>query len=264
MVSKRELARTARAFAVTPVTAFRALPGEYRQRRGSPQYDDGDLDREWLKHLHGLISAPWPCPESELLGELMASINSGLADHGLASGRHTYGWYSDADISLCSAVWCAATHGRPEVVVETGVAHGVTSRVILEVLRHNGRGHLSSIDLPHPLDDRLHDQTGVAVTDECRERWSYLAGSSRDRLPSLIAEVGHVDLFVHDSLHTAKNVLFEMELAASAMRPGGIMLVDDIKSHNGFATFAGRHPDYRTIVCESADKVGVFGIAVRD
>jgi predicted O-methyltransferase YrrM len=263
VVSKRELARTVRAFAVTPVTAGRALPGEYRQRRGRPQYDDGDLDRAWLEHLHGLLGVPWPCPESELLDELMASISARLAARGLASGRHTYGWYSDAEISLCSAVWCAATHGRPEVVVETGVAHGVTSRVILEVLRQSGRGHLSSIDLPHPLDDRLHAQTGAAVTDECRERWSYLEGSSRDRLPGLIAEVGRIDLFVHDSLHTAKNVLFEMELAASAMRPGGIMLVDDIKSHNGFATFARRHPDYRTIVCESEDKIGVFGIAVR-
>jgi predicted O-methyltransferase YrrM len=263
VVSKGELARTVRAFAVTPVTAWRALPGEYRQRRGSPQYDDGDLDRAWLQHLHGLLGAPWPCPESELLNELMTDISARLAAQGLASGRHTYGWYSDAEISLCSAVWCAVTHGRPEIVVETGVAHGVTSRVILEVLRRSGRGHLSSIDLPHPLDDRLHAQTGAAVTDECRERWSYLEGSSRDRLPQLIAEVGRVDLFVHDSLHTAKNVLFEMELAASAMRPGGIMLVDDIKSHNGFMTFARRHPDYRTIVCESADQIGVFGIAVR-
>jgi predicted O-methyltransferase YrrM len=263
VVSKRELARAVRAFAVTPVTACRALPGEYRQRRGSLQYDDGDLDRAWPEHFHGLLGAPWPCPESELLGELMTDIGTQLAAHGLASGRHTYGWYSDAEISLCSAVWCAATHARPEVVVETGVAHGVTSRVILEALRQGGRGHLSSIDLPHPLDDRLHAQTGAAVTDECRERWSYLEGSSRDRLPPLVAEVGRVDLFVHDSLHTAKNVLFEMELAASVMQPGGIMLVDDIKSHNGFATFARRHPDYRTIVCESEDKIGVFGIAVR-
>jgi hypothetical protein len=40
--------------------------------------------------------------------------------------------------------------------------------------------------------------------------------------------------------------------------------VDDIKSHTGFATFARRHSDYQTLVCESLDAIGIFGIAVRD
>ena len=183
--------------------------------------------------------------------------------HGLGTGRGTYGWYSDADITLARAVWCAARHVNPEVVIETGVAHGVTSRIILEALNENDCGRLWSIDLPHPLDHQLHAQTGVAVTDDCRPRWTYLEGASKQRLPPLVPEVGHVDMFVHDSLHTAKNTLFEMEQAASAMRHGGIMLVDDIKSHLGFATFARRHPEYQTIVCETEDKIGMFGIAVK-
>jgi hypothetical protein len=54
-----------------------------------------------------------------------------------------------------------------------------------------------------------------------------------------------------------------MEQAASAMSPGGVMLVDDIKSHNGFATFAERHSGYQTIVCPSEDRIGTFGIAVK-
>jgi hypothetical protein len=257
------MTKVLRAFAANPVTTVRAMPGELRQRHGSVKYADGDLDRAWLEHLHGLLGAQGPCPARPPLGELMADIDTRLAAHGLASGRHTYGWYSDAEISLCSAVWCAALHTRPEVVIETGVAHGVTSRVILEALRRDGRGQLWSIDLPHPLDEHLHAQTGAAVTDECRDRWSYLEGSSRDRLPPLVAEVGHVDMFVHDSLHTARNTLFEMEQAAAGMRPGGVMLVDDIKSHTGFATFARRHPEYQTIVGESEDRIGVFGIAVK-
>jgi hypothetical protein len=64
------------------------------------------------------------------------------------------------------------------------------------------------------------------------------------------------------SLHTAANTLFEMEQAASAMPPGGVMLVDDIDSHMGFAAFAERHPGYRAIICPSADRNGIFGIAV--
>jgi hypothetical protein len=72
-----------------------------------------------------------------------------------------------------------------------------------------------------------------------------------------------VEMFIHDSLHTEENTLFEMEQAASAMPVGGIMLVDDIDSHMGFATFAERHAGYRTLVCPSADRTGTFGIAVK-
>lgn len=46
------------------------------------------------------------------------------------------------------------------------------------------------------------------------------------------------------------------------MSPGGVMLVDDIGAHNGFATFARRHPGYETIICPSDDRIGIFGIAV--
>jgi hypothetical protein len=260
---QQQITAAMRAFAARPVTVTRALPGELRQRHGSVKYADGELDRAWLEHLHGLLGAPWPCPAQSRLRELLADIDTRLTEHGLGTGRRTYGWYSDAEISLCSAVWCVAVHTRPEVVIETGVAHGVTSRVILEALRQADRGHLWSIDLPHPLEQDLHAQTGVAVTDECRPRWTYLEGSSRDRLPPLVKEVGHLELFVHDSLHTARNTRFEMEQAAVSMAPGGVMLVDDIKSHTGFATFARRHPEYQTLVCESEDKIGVFGIAIK-
>ena len=130
-----------------------------------------------------------------------------------------------------------------EVVIETGVAHGVTSRIVREALEQNNLGHLWSIDLPFPFDRQLHAETAVAVTDACRPRWSYVEGSSRQRLPPLIAEVGHVEMFIHDSLHTARNTLFEIEQAAAAMPVGGIILVDDIGSHEGFAVFVGDTPD---------------------
>ncbi len=258
----QKLARLLRTFAADPVAVSRALPGEFWQRHGSVKYSPAQLDEGWFEHLHGIFGAAWPCPEAERLDGLMAEIAALLSGRGLGSGRGTYGWYSDAEIFLCRAVWCTVMHTRPQVVIETGVAHGVTSRVVLEALRLNDQGHLWSIDLPHPLDHRLHADTGAAVTDECRARWSYLEGSSRQRLPALVAEVDQVDLFIHDSLHTARNTLFEMEQVAAKLSPGGVMLVDDIKSHTGFATFARRHPGYRTVVCESLDEIGMFGIAV--
>lgn len=247
---------------VHPPTA-RALAGEIRQRHGSVKYAPSDLDEHWYEHLHALLGAPWPCPEQVEINQLLGIISTRLVDLGFGAGRRTYGWYSDADLALCSAIWCSVRHTNPRAVIETGVAHGVSSRVVLEALMLNDTdGHLWSIDLPHPLDQGLHSQTAAAVPDSCRPWWSYVQGTSRRRLPGLVAQVKEVDLFIHDSLHTARNTLFEMEKSAAAMAPHGIMLIDDIKSHTGFATFAKRHSDYETLVCPTPDRIGVFGIAV--
>src|SRR5258708_5673001 len=259
-----KIARLARAFAADPVTVARAFPGEWRQKHAQhPPYADSDWDESWYEHLHGLLGAPWPCPETEQLHSLLADVSELLTAKGLGTGRHTYGWDSDAESALSRAIWCAVRHARPEVVIETGVAHGVSSRIVLEAFARNDLGHLWSIDLPHPLDRSLHAQTGAAVTDSCRPRWSYLEGPSRRLLPPLVKDVGHVELFIHDSLHTAENTLFEMEQAASAMSAGGVMLVDDIRGHHGFRTFSERNPDYRTLLCQTPDGLGGFGVAIK-
>lgn len=260
----RELAPVLRAFPARPVQVIRALPDEWRQRMGKASVTAADFDGDWNEHLHGLLGAPWPCPEVQDLRELLTDIGALLTEKGLGTGLHTYGWYSDADIDLSTAIWCAVRHTRPDTVLETGVAHGVSSRVVLEALNRNDRGHLWSIDLPNPVNRRVHGQEGIAVTDSCRPRWTYVEGESRRRMPPLVAGVGKVEVFIHDSLHTFKNTLFEMEQAASVMPPGGVMLIDDIRSHDGFTTFARRHPDFRTILVSTLDDIGAVGIAVRD
>jgi hypothetical protein len=258
--------RLLRTFAVDPVVVSQALPGEIRQWyqwHGGRKDPGFRVDEAWDEHLHSLLGAPWPCPQGSRLDALMADIGTLLKARGWGFGCDSYAWYADGDSSLCRAAWCVTLHTRPEVVIETGVAHGVTSRVILEALQQNSLGHLWSIDLPFPFDHRLHTETGAVVTDACRPRWSYLEGSSRQRLPALVAELGHVEMFVHDSLHTAENTLFEMEQAASAMSVGGVVLVDDIDSHEGFETFARRHPGFQTIIGPSVDRTGMFGIAIK-
>jgi hypothetical protein len=250
-----------KAFGVDPVGVLRALPGHVRmQLRRERTFV---AEQSWDQALHCLLGAPWPCPEGERVAALLADIVARLAERGLALGRYTYGGYSDSDESLARAVWCAVRHAMPDVVVETGVARGVTSRIVLEALNENNRGRLWSIDLPHPFDHSLHGQTDAALTGACRPRWTYVEGSSRQRLPDVVREVGQIGVFIHDSLHTAKNTRFEMDRVAAVLRPGGIMLVDDISTHDGFTSFACHHPGYQTVICPSADRVGLFGIAVK-
>ncbi|MFE0460301.1 class I SAM-dependent methyltransferase [Kitasatospora sp. NPDC058965] len=250
--------RFGRALATDPVETLRYVPEEISRRREHPV--TYDVDTAWEEHLHGLIGAPWPCPEVPNAAELWETVARELQQCGLAFGRHTYGGYSDADESLARAVRCVVLHRRPEVVVETGVARGVISRYILEALEQNGRGHLWSIDLPHPFRPDLHPETGTAVPARNRRAWSYVEGSSRRRLPRLGRQLGRVDVFVHDSLHTMRNTRFEMDRIGRILAPNGVMFIDDISTHQGFALWTRAATDITTLVCPSADGEGLFGV----
>jgi hypothetical protein len=253
--------RFLRAVLANPVEAALFIPERISVRHDYPARYEPDSD--WEARHHSWLGAPWPCPERTKLDLLWREVASELRAQGLQFGRQTYGEYSDAEISLARAAWCTVLHQRPSVVVETGVARGLTSRIVLEAFKRNDRGHLWSIDLPHLFEKNLHAQTGAAVPDSLRARWSYIEGSSRRRLPSLLRSLVQVDLFIHDSLHSARNTRFEMEQTLSALIPGGIMIIDDISTHQAFANFAQDFPSLETIVCPHSDRAGSFFGLVR-
>jgi hypothetical protein len=156
-------------------------------------------------------------------------------------------------------------------IVETGVAHGVTSRIMLEALEQNGAGHLWSIDLP-PLEREWRQQVGMAVSRRLVPRWSYIEGTSRLHLPALLAHIRRLDLFVHDSLHTERNTRFELEQAWPALNAGGALVVDDIDANNGFHVFTQRPGLGTTLIAEAepvrpdtrrSNQKGWFGIILR-
>ena len=171
------------------------------------------------ERLHTMLGAPWPCPDDGF-EDVWAAAQEDLRARGLQVGRGAFGGWDDGDRRLVRLAWCAARHLRPERVVETGVARGLTTRVLLEALERNGRGRLWSIDLPPLLESDLAEETGAAVPEHLSERWTLLRGSSRRSLPGLVAGLGHVDLFVHDSMHTGRNLRFELEQVWPALRPG--------------------------------------------
>jgi predicted O-methyltransferase YrrM len=205
------------------------------------------------------LHVEWPCASQAEFDALWRDVIRLLREQNLAVGRGAYAGWDDADPALARAVWCISRHLRPEKVVETGVARGVTTRFLLEALERNGRGALWSIDLPPVLERELRSETAAAVPESCRRRWQYLEGSSRRRLPQLLAELGEIDLFVHDSFHTERNLRFELDLASASIARHGVLVADDVHRNAAFAAYAGPG----TLVCPSDDRAGLFGIIVR-
>lgn len=265
-------ARAASAIASGPLDAWTIIEDAFAKRRerlAPPTLYKAEHD--WEHRLHNLLRLPWPCPIRAEFSELWSEIIHELKVKGIPVGPKSFYSWNDGDAGLVRAIWCLTRHLMPNNVVETGVAHGVTSRFILEALKLNGSGHLWSIDRP-PLNHELHDQIGIAVGDRFPTRWSYIKGPSRRRLPALLSRLGEIDLFIHDSLHSEQNVLFEMNCAWTVLRIGGAIVVDDIDTNWGFKTFMQAHSDQQCLICEAEplrpdlqrfNEKGLFGIVLK-
>ena len=236
--------RGSRSMMLHPLQGVEHVRGRVDRRRDKRQLEalrvpTSDLYgavTDWAARLHAALELPWPCQAAASFDQVWDSLVADLTGAGVRVGMFSYGGWNDSDRAFAEAIWCIVAHVRPARVVETGVAHGLTSRVILEGLDRNGSGHLWSVDLP-AVDSALHPEIGIAVPDGLRSRWTYVQGTSRERLPHLLAEFGTIDMFVHDSLHTGRNQLFELKSAWAAMRPGGVAVVDDIDHSLAFRTF---------------------------
>lgn len=126
---------------------------------------------------------------------------------------------------------------RPDLIVETGVASGVSSAHFLLALEKNGAGRLVSIDLPQERFLPKGEDPGWMVPDGLRGGWDLRLGDARQLLSEVLAEVDRVDLFVHDSLHTREHMLFELRTAHPKVRPGGHLICDDVDRNDAFETF---------------------------
>jgi predicted O-methyltransferase YrrM len=144
---------------------------------------------------------------------------------------------------------------KPEVVLETGVAMGVSSAVILEGMEDNGRGHLFSLDLPG-LPANAQALTGRAVPAHLRLRWSLSLGPSRQLLPELARAKGPIDLSVHDADHSYRGQLEEYRTVWPYLRPGGILISDDV-CNPAFIDFAAGVREQPYLVPEEGDSCAV-------
>ena len=230
-------------------------------QRGKPTRRPYVVDADWLPRVHEGLGSPWPCAQTPEFEGLWTQIRDELRVRGVTLGRGTYGGWDDGDRRLAHAIWCLIHLLRPHKVVETGVARGVTSRVILEALDRIGFGHLWSIDLP-AMDPSLHDEIGIAVPDRLRGRWTYIVGTSRRRLPGLLSQIGPIDFFVHDSSHTERNMLFEFGQAWSAISRG-VIVADDIGPTPAFAKFTASVPASASYVARADDGGAMFGIVLK-
>ncbi|HTR47742.1 MAG TPA: class I SAM-dependent methyltransferase [Verrucomicrobiae bacterium] len=126
---------------------------------------------------------------------------------------------------------------KPDLILETGIANGVSSAYVLLALDHNQKGVLHSIDVDDGSFRPAGKGIGWIVPDWLRSRWTMHLGDARTLLPQVLAKLGLLDVFIHDSAHTYEHMKFEYEEAYPHIRPGGILISDDALWNPAFPEF---------------------------
>lgn len=155
-----------------------------------------------------------------------------------------------SELFLNSVMYLITKLTQPDTIVETGGAFGKSTVYFLQALEENGKGVLYTLDL-HP--DKVGKyiwwpvgQPSCFLVPSClRHRHHLILGDAKETLPRLLQELGTIDVFQHDSDHSYEHMLFEYRTAWPYLKPGGVLLSDDIRNHSAFVEFSqevGRPP----------------------
>jgi len=187
------------------------------------------------------------------LQEIDTNSLSGLStlyENSINKVKNLYG--EDKSLSVTSldeslVLYFSIRYLQPKIVVETGVSDGMSSLFILSALEKM-EGHLYSIDYPKVGMPALYGkEPGWLVNDQLRARWTLIYGKSKEKLPILLSQLKHVDIFLHDSEHSYSNMKFEFTLALEHMSPGSLLLSDDVSSNSAFYEAVAGHGLYDNI-----------------
>jgi hypothetical protein len=169
--------------------------------------------------------------------------------------------FHNGDFALARLCYVLCRAMRPAQVLETGVCYGVTTAFVLKAMHQNQTGVLHSIDLP-PLGSDADNFVGKLVPEVFQSRWQLHRGATKRVLPALLDRIGGLDFFIHDSLHTYRNMRRELRSVTPSLARPAIVISDDAESNPAFSEWAASvHPKYWGTLQEDA-KASLLGIAV--
>jgi hypothetical protein len=220
-----------------------------------PATSPADIDRQ-LGQVFGQsprsVGAEPEC--RAILGHVEQMIGTLPADAPFARAHN-------GDVALGQICYIICRLLRPAVVVETGVAYGVSTACLLQAIRVNGRGQLHSIDLP-PLGPAADDYVGFVVPEELRARWRLYRGTSRRILPDLLRQTGAVGLFCHDSLHTSRNMEYEFATVLPHLSDHSAIIADDVQKNSVFEQLAVKSRPAARFTLAGESKPNATGVCI--
>ena len=135
----------------------------------------------------------------------------------------------------CATLYALARWRRPAVVLESGGFLGMSSAFLLKALVDEGltTAKLYSMEWSEDCDQ------GALIPNELRSQFVPLRGKVEDfmrsdELPSFI------DMFLHDSSHSYRHMLWEFRQFWPRLRDGGLLVSHDVHMNAAFPEFVAK------------------------
>lgn len=138
---------------------------------------------------------------------------------------------------------------NPRVVLETGVANGVSTFFTLSAMDQNNCGVLHSIDMTRDVGH---------VFGKSHPRWKLHVTHGRAKdLAKVLQPLAPLDIFFHDADHSYRSQSHEYSVTLTHMRAGGYIVSDDVDSSWAFRDFCAKHRLPMVILQDSTKLFGV-------
>ena len=135
----------------------------------------------------------------------------------------------------CATLYALTRWRRPAIVVESGGFLGMSSAFLLKALVDEGltTANLYSMEWSEDCDQ------GALIPHELRSQFVPLRGKVEDfvrsdELPSSI------DMFLHDSSHSYRHMLWEFRQFWPRLRDGGLLVSHDVNMNAAFPEFVAK------------------------
>ena len=157
----------------------------------------------------------------------------------------------NAEKQLFTLLYAVVKAKNPKVVIETGVANGITTNAIMKALElSNNNGELHSFD--------ILQETSKAYIG--KGKWNFHLLSSKNtykQIVNVITKLPKADIWVHDSNHGYRWQKFEYLLALKSLNTGGILISDDVDASSAWGELSKTHFRKSFIVFDSRKFIGI-------
>ncbi len=148
-------------------------------------------------------------------------------------------------------------HFKAEKVVETGVAYGWSSLAFLLAMQESGgSGVLISTDLPYSKETERY--VGWVVPEKLRGGWTIIRKADQSALPEVLSKLSKIDIAHYDSDKSYHGRMFGYAKLWSSLKPGGLLISDDVGDNLAFLRFARDVSERPMIVKKNKGCVGVL------
>ena len=148
---------------------------------------------------------------------------------------------------------------KPNIVLETGVAAGLSSRCILEAINKNNKGTLYSSDLPYFRLNNPEKNIGIMVPNSLKNNWHLEILGDEKNIKKFKQIINYVDIVIYDSdkRYIGKSNFFKS--INNLIKEDSIIVIDDIHNDSFFIEYV-KEKNYKNWFIVESKRNHIVGV----